>query len=149
MIGLLEKIFYMAYLRVKYSSNRRPEDQIEFFVLATVLLGMSLIGYLFFTAVFLFVGMALEVRMMALLLGRIYSIGIPPMLFLGPLASFFIFYFLCIRNGRYLDFSNKYPDLTMKNIRRLDQNYLLIPVVASTLIFMFSFYVTFKYGLGV
>ena len=140
-------MFYVFYLRIREHERSRGEKYIEFFLVATNLWALSLIGFLFVTASLLVIGTSLDIIVLEFLIDDL-SVG-APMMFIGPIPTALLFYYQCVYKGQYKNYKHKYPEATIDNIRKLDQSYMLYPVVFSFFYFCISIWLTFETGRGV
>tara|TARA_B100001057_G_C22579046_1_gene844239 strand:- start:228 stop:647 length:420 start_codon:yes stop_codon:yes gene_type:complete len=139
MTKYLELMFYVAYLKVKKNGDG--------FLVASALIGLCVTGFFFVTSLLFLMGVIFDIGFMELMIYKT-ELG-APMLFIGPLVTLFIFYMVCLKDKSYLGYGDKYPEISMDNLDKYDQKYLLIPAVSSLVLFFVSVYLTFESGRGI
>ena len=140
----LELIFYVGYLRIEKSES---EQASHWYLLISTLLHTALLGFLFLNALIIFIGIAFNIPLFKLvIIGLYFEI---PTIIVAPLVSILFYYFLSIRNNKYLDYKIKYIEVTKQNLYKYVQKYVLLPYMVSLMLLLISVYLTFKTGRGV
>lgn len=147
MIRFLEMLFYVMYRSFKHRDRRKNKDNYEISFIWTAILGVSLIGTLFLNSIFLLSGVKFDVGVFMLIVSN-PEYG-TPLVFIAPIITGIFFYQLCVCDGKYLNFPKKHPEVTIENLSKYDQNYMLWPVVISFSLLCFSVWVTFATGRGI
>lgn len=139
----------MTYLRVKHSSKVKPEDQSEFWLLVNVMLALSASGIVYVTAAIVILGLVFNFPAFSFLSGKLTPSIPPPIMYTSFLVSFLIFYIACVKGRKYRAYPERYPDISVKNIRQNDQRYLLTPAVLSLIVLFASTYMVFHFERGI
>ena len=147
MIRFLELIFYIMYLSYKNKDKRKNMEKHEVSFVGTALLGLSLMGTLFLNGVFLLFGVVFDIGILKFLVA--FPEYGTPLVLVAPLVTGVFFYNFSVRGGKYLEYPQRYPEVTTENLRRYDQNYLMLPVVFSFLFPCFALWATFSTGRGI